>query len=120
VSKSGFSEGKYWDEAGRAWERVDDMVEPEEVLTMLAAGVAALVEWCASRPRQESSDVMNSEVLPKLAGREAYRKMMRKKKKSVKTVFVAEEWQSGPERRMLILVEGPPAPRAHTMLYPRS
>lgn len=93
------------------------MVEPPVVVEMLDAGAPWLVEWCDSKPASEAQTKLESSILPNLAGSKDYQKMMRKKNKTVRTMFVAEEWRDESGRPLLIFVEGPPAPRAHNWFY---
>jgi hypothetical protein len=115
--QGGFSEGRYWDENGKGWDRATDMVEPPAVADLLDSGTPCLVEWCERTPAPVDDAELRSSILPKVASRKDYQEMVRKRKKTVRTMFVAEEWRDELGRSMLIFVEGPPAPRAHNWFY---
>jgi hypothetical protein len=115
--QGGFSEGRCWDENGKGWDRITDMAEPPAVADLLDSGAPCLVEWCERMPAPVDGADLQSSILPKVASRKHYQKMVRKRKKAVRTVFVAEEWRDELGRSMLIFVGGPPAPRVPNRFY---
>ena len=112
-----FSEGRYWDEDGKGWDRVTDMVVPPGVAELLDKGASCLVEWCERIPAPVDDVELQPSILPNAASRKDYQEIWRKRKKAVRTMFVAEEWRDESGRSMLIFVEGPPVPRTHNWFH---
>lgn len=107
-----YQDGLFVDDQGRRWQRTNDYLEPAEVRSLLREGVHGLVEWCGggrpARPEAIQPGELERDIVPTLLERTKAAKKMSKSK--VPTVLVAELWCEGSDR-LIIFVEGAPAPR---------
>jgi hypothetical protein len=94
---------------GRVWHRVDELLEPQSAREQIEAGTTWLVEWCGSAPAAGAPEELGA-ILADTVGARKVRKY--RTKRSVPTVFIAEEWADNQGDHLVLFVEQEPAPRA--------
>jgi hypothetical protein len=104
-----YAEGRLWDRDGRPWRQVDEFVEPPRALELVRSGAPWLVEWCGGRlewATEQTAGGLLEQVRGELIGKAKAQRLRRRR--SVPTVMVAEEWQDEHGRPLVVFHEGPP------------
>jgi len=113
-----YAEGRLWDRDGQPWRRVDEFVEPPQALELVRSGVPWLVEWCGERlewATEQTAGRLLEQVRGELLSKARAQRLRRRR--SVPTVIMAEEWQDEHGRPLLVFYETGPYPRADSWFW---